>query len=133
MKSRKSIVLKLNMENLMTSSLPIVKKMVNKKINQIKSSIMQKIRPNKRRNAPKKISNRRIKFLENNFSVTATKNIISTPKISIDKPPIVTEPKVVTIRKIVSKPEIALKPEIVIKRKIVIEKNQNYDKYKKMK
>ena len=79
------------------------------------------------------MSNWGIKSLENNFSVTATKNIISTPKISIDKPPIVTEPKVVTIPKIVSKPEIALKPEIVIKRKIVIEKNRNYDKYKKMK
>ena len=69
----------------MTSLLPMVKKIVNKKINKIKSSIMQKIRPNKRRNAVKRVSNRRIKSLENNFSVTATKNMISTPKITINK------------------------------------------------
>ena len=130
MKTKKSIVLKRNMKNLMTSLLPMVKKMVNKKINQIKSSIMQKIQPNKRRNTLKKVSNRTIKSLENNFSVMATKNTISTPKIVIEKPQIVTKPKVVTIPKIVSKPKIAPKPKIVSKPKIVIEKNQNYDKYK---
>ena len=85
---------------------------------------MQKIRPNKRRNTPKKVSNRTTKSLENNFNVMATKNIISTPKIVIDEHQIVTKPKVVTIPKIVSKPKIAPKP------KIIIEKNQNYDEYK---
>ena len=75
MKSQKSIVLKHNMKNLMTTLLPMVKKIISDKINQIKSGIMQKIWPNKtkkRRNIPK----RRIKSLENNFSVNATKNII---------------------------------------------------------
>ena len=67
MKTKKSIVLKRNMKNLMTRLLPMVKKVVNKKINQIKSSIMQKIRPNKRGNAVKRVSNRRIKSLENNL------------------------------------------------------------------
>ena len=43
MKVRKSIVLKRNMKNLMTSLLPMVKKIVNKKMNQTKSCIMQKI------------------------------------------------------------------------------------------
>ena len=67
MKTKKSIVLKRNMKNLMTRLLPMVKKVVNKKINKIKSSIMQKIRPNKRGNAVKRVSNRRIKSLENNL------------------------------------------------------------------
>ena len=39
-----------------------------------------KIRPNKIKNAPKKVSNRGIESLENNFSVKATENIINTPK-----------------------------------------------------
>ena len=69
MKTRKSIVSKRSMKYLMTSLLPMVKKIVNKKINQIKSSIMQKIRSN----TAKKVSNREIKSLENNFSVKATK------------------------------------------------------------
>ena len=89
MKTQKSIVLKHNMKNLMTSLLPMVKKMINKKINQIKSGIMRKILPNglKRiRNTPKRVSNRTIKSLENNFTVTATKNIINTLKIVIEKP-----------------------------------------------
>ena len=50
---------------------------------------MQKIRPNKikkRRNTPKRVSNSGIKSLENNFSVNATKNIISTPKIVTENP-----------------------------------------------
>ena len=131
MKTKKSIVLKRKMENLMISLLPMVKKMVNKKINKIKSSILQKIRPNKRLNTPKKVSNRTIKSLENNFSVTATKKTISTLKLVIEKPQIVTTPKVVTIPKIVSEPKIAPEPKIVSKPKIVIEKNQNHDKYKK--
>ena len=82
MKTQKSIVLKPNMKNLITSLLPVVKKMINKKVNQIKSSIMRKILPNKlkkRQNTSKRVSNRTIKSLENNFSVIVTKNIISTP------------------------------------------------------
>ena len=53
--------------------------MISNQINQIKSRIMRKIRPNKIKNAPKKVSNRGIESLENNFSVKATKNIINTP------------------------------------------------------
>ena len=82
MKTQKSIVLKPNMKNLMTRLLPEVKKMINKKVNQIKSGIMRKILPNKlkkRQNTSKRVSNRTIKSLENNFSVIVTKNIISTP------------------------------------------------------
>ena len=130
MKTQKSIVLKPNMKKPMISLLPMVKKMVNKEINQIKLSIMQKIRPNKRRNSVKKVSNRRIKSLENNFSITATKKMISTPKIVNEKPPIVVKPTVVTLPKIASKPKIAPKQKIISKSKIFIEKNQNYDKYK---
>ena len=61
---------------------------------------MRKILPNKlkkRQNTPKKVSNRRTKSSENNFSVAATKNIINTPEIAIDKPQRVTKPEVVTI------------------------------------
>ena len=54
MKIRKSIVLKRNMKNLMTSLLPMVKNIVNKKVNQIKSRIMQKIRSNKKIQSTKK-------------------------------------------------------------------------------
>ena len=64
------------------------------------------------------MSNREIKSLENNFSVKATKNIINTPKIVIEKSPIVTSSK------------IATKPKKVDKPKIVIEKNPNYDELK---
>ena len=52
---QKSVVLKYNMKKLMTSLLPVVKKMINKRINQIKLGIMRKIRPNnikKTRNTP---------------------------------------------------------------------------------
>ena len=96
MKTKKGIVLKHNMKNVMTNLLPMVKKMVNKKINQIKLSIMQKIRPNKRRNSLKKVFNRRIKSLENDFSVTAAKNMISTPEIVIEEPQTVAKPRLVT-------------------------------------
>ena len=88
MKSQKSIVLKHNMKNLTTTLLPMVKKIISDKITQVKLGITQKIRSNKakkRWNTPKKVSNRGIKSLENNFS--ATKNIISTPKIVIEKSP----------------------------------------------
>ena len=89
MKTQKSIVSKPSMKKQLISLFPMVKKMLNKKINQIKSSIMGKILPNKlkkRRNIPKRVSNWGIKSLENNFSVKATKNIINTPKIVIEKP-----------------------------------------------
>ena len=64
---------------------------------------MQKIRSNKRQNIPKRISNRGIKSLENDFNVKATKNIINTPKIVIEKPQIVVKPNVVTSSKIATK------------------------------
>ena len=102
----KNIVLKRNMKNLMTTLLPMVKNIISNKINQIKLGITQKIPPNKakkRRNIFKKVSNRRIKSLENNFSVKATRKIISTPKITIDKPQIVIKPKVDNTPKIVPK------------------------------
>ena len=74
---------------------------------------MRKIRPNKIQNTPKRVSNRGIKSLENNFSVKATKNIINTPKVAIEKP------------------QIATKPNIVDKSKIVTQKKrQSYDEYK---
>ena len=79
----------------MTSLLPMVKKMINKTINQINLSIMRKIMLNslqKTRNTPKRISSRTLKSLENNSRVIATKDIVSTPKINIDKPPIITTP-----------------------------------------
>ena len=112
----------------MTTLLPMVKKIISGEINQTKSGIMQKIRPNKtkkRRNTPKRVSNRGIKSLENNISVKATKNIISTPQIVIEKPQIVNKPEIVTIPKIVTKvtkPKIVARPEIV---------NKKYEKYKK--
>ena len=89
---------------------------------------MHKIRPNKikkRQITLKKVSNRGIKSLENNFSVKATKNIINTPKIVIEKPPIVTSSNIATRPKKVSKPKIVDKSEIVTQKK-----HQNYDEYK---
>ena len=84
MKAQKSIVLKRNFKNLMSTLLPIVEKVISNQINQIKSRIMRKIRPNKIQNTPKRVSNREIKSLE---------NIINTPKIVIEKPKVVTKPK----------------------------------------
>ena len=46
----------------------------------------------KTRNTPKRIFSRTLKSLENNSRVIATKDIVSTPKIVIDKPPIITKP-----------------------------------------
>ena len=89
----------------MSILLPIAKKVIINKINQIKSRIIRKIVPNRRRNTPKRVSNREIKSLENNFSVKATKNIINTPKIVTEKPSIVAESKVVTSSKIATKPK----------------------------
>ena len=82
MKTTKSIVLKHKMKNLMTSSIPMIKKIVNKKMKQIKSRVMKKIQSNR------KVSN-------NKFSVIATKNIINTTEIAIEKSPIVAKPNAV--------------------------------------
>ena len=78
----------------------------------------------------KKVSNRGIKSLENNFSVKATENIINTPKIVNKKSPIVSEPNVVTSAKIAIKQKKVIKPKIVDKPKIIDEKTVNYTEYK---
>ena len=117
----------------MSTLLPIAKKMLCNKINKIKSDVIQIILPNrfkKRQNTPKKVSNRGIKSLENNFSVKATENIINTPKIVNKKSPIVSEPNVVTSAKIAIKPKKVIKPKIVDKPKIIDEKTVNYTEYK---
>ena len=109
----------------MSTLLPMAKKVISNQINQIKSSIMRKIQPNKikkRQNTPKRVSNRGIKSLENNFSVKATKNISNTPKIAIEKSLIVAKLNVVTSSKIATKPKKVSKPKIVDKPKIVVEK-----------
>ena len=113
----KSIVLKHNMRYLMTSLIPMAKKIVNKKIKEIKSRVMKNIQSNK-------------KVSSNKFSVKATKNIINAPKIAIEKSPIVTKPNVVISSKIASKPKIATKTKKVDKPKIAAEKNINYNEYK---
>ena len=95
MKSQKSVVLKRSFKNLMSTLLPIAKKVISK------SRIMQKIQPNKIKNTLKRVSNREIKSLE---------NIINTSKIVIEKPPIATKPK------IISKPKIIDKSEIVVQK-----------------
>ena len=119
-KTQKSIVLKRNFKNLMSILLPIAKKVIRNQINKIKSRVMRKIKPNKVQNTLKSVSNRRIKSLENNFSV----------KIVIEKSPIVVKPNVVTSSKIATKPKKVSKPKIVDKPKIVIEKKHNYDEHK---
>ena len=83
---------------------------------------MRKIRPNKKQNTPKRISNREIKSLENNFRIKATKNTINTPKIVIEKSPIIAKPNVVTSPKIATKPKKVRKPKIVDKSEIVTQK-----------
>ena len=88
MKTQKSIVLKYNMKNLMVSILAMVKKVITKRKilpnrfrnrqNIPKRVSIKKILPNRfknRQNIPKGVSNRRIKSLENNFSV---KGVAST-------------------------------------------------------
>ena len=78
------------------------------------------------------MSNRKIKSLENNFSVKATKNMINTPEIVIEKSQIIAKPNVVTSSKIATKPKKVSKPKIVDKSEIVTKKkHQNYDEYKK--
>ena len=109
----------------MSSLLSVVKKMINKKINQIKSGIMRKIMSNslkKTRNTPKRISNRILKYLENNSCVIATKGVISTPKIVINKPQIVAKPEVVTMPKIAIKSK---KSEIVKKNYRIYDEHKN--------
>ena len=103
MKAQKRLVLKRNFKNLMSTFLPMAKKVISNQINQIKSRIMHKILSNKRQSTPKSVSDRGIKSLENNFIVKATKNIINTPKIVIEKSPIVAKPNVVTPSKIATK------------------------------
>ena len=71
--TQKSIVLKRNFKSLMSTLLPMVKKAISDQINQIKSHIMQKVRSKKRRNVLKKVSNREIKSLENNFMLKLLK------------------------------------------------------------
>ena len=107
--------------------------MLSNKINKIKSDIIQKILLNrfkKRQNTLKNVSNRRIKSLEDNFSVKATKNIINAPKIVNEKSPIVAKPNRVTSGKIATKPKKVIKPKIVDKPKIIVEKTANYREYK---
>ena len=131
--TQKSFVLKRNSKNLMSTLLPIAKKMLSNKINQIKSDIIQKILANrfkKRQNNLKNVSNRRIKSLENNFSVKATKTIINTPKIVNEKSLIVAKPNVVTLSKIATKPKKVIKPKIADKPKIIVEKTADYGEYK---
>ena len=124
MGTQKSIALKQNLKKLMSILLPIVKRGISNQINKTKSRIIHKILPNKRQNTLKSVSNREIKSLKNNFRVKATKGIINTPKIVIEKSLIVEEPKLVTLSK------IATKPKKVGKAEIVIEKNLNYGEFK---
>ena len=127
---QKSTVSKLSMVKKIISLLPMAKKMRNSKI----KGIMRNIVPNRfkmGRNTLKRVSNRGIKSLENNFSVNTTKNIINTPKIVIEKPQVVTKPKVVTSSKIASKVKRVRKPRIVDKSEIVNDKKYpNYNEYK---
>ena len=114
----------------MSILLPIAKKVIRNQVNKIKSCVMRKIKPNKVQNTLKRVFNRRIKSLENNFAVKATKNIINTPKIAIEKSPIVAKPNVVTSSKIAAETKKVSKPKIFDKLKIFINKNLNYDEYK---
>ena len=93
----------------------MVEKVISNQINQIKSRILRKIRPNKWQNTLKRVSNRGVKSLENNFNVKATKNIINTSKIVIEKSPIVAKPNVLTSSKITTKPEVEEYKKRVIK------------------
>ena len=123
MTTSKSIVLKYNMKKLLASLIPFIAKIVNKRIKQVKSCAIKKILPNKKIGFARKTSNNReIKSLENNISVEATKNIINTPKIAIEKSPIVVKPNAVAQSKIANKPKIVMKPKIVGKPSIVTSK-----------
>ena len=72
-KTQKSVVLKQNLKNLMSILLPIARKVISNKINQIKSRIMRKIVPSRRKNTSKRVSNRRIKSLENKLELKLLK------------------------------------------------------------
>ena len=126
MKTQKNVVLKRKFKNLMSILLPIAKKVISNQINKIKSCVMR----NKVQNTFKRVSNRGIKSLENNFSIKAIKNIINTPKIAIEKSPIVAKANVVTSSKIATKAKKVSKPKTVDKPKIVIEKSTNYGEHK---
>ena len=58
------------------------------------------------------------------------KSLENTPKIVIEKSPIVAKPNVVTSSKICTKPKKVRKSKIVDKPKVVVQKNPNYDEYK---
>ena len=137
MKTQKRVVLKRNFKKLMTILLPIAKKVIKNQLNKIKSRViksrvMRNIKPNKVQNTLKRVSHRGVKSLENNFSVKATKNIINTPKIVIEKSPIVAKANVVTSSKTATKAKKVSKPKIVDKPKIVIEKSINYGENKNL-
>ena len=105
----------------MSTLLPIAKKVISNQINKIKSRIMRKIRPNKIK------KKERDKILQKGYLievtlVLATENKINTPKIVIEKSPVVAKPKVITLSKIATKPKKVSKPKQVDKPKIVIEK-----------
>ena len=112
---------------LLSTLLPIVKKEVSNQINKIKSSIIRKIKSNKRQNTLKSVSNREIKSLNR---VGDTKEVINTPKIALEKPLIVEETKVITLPKIGAKPKKAIKPKKVDKSEIHIKKIPNYCEFK---
>ena len=101
----------------MSNLLPIAKKVIRNQLNKIKSHVMRKIKPNKVQNTFKRVFNRRIKSLENNFSVKATKNIINIPKIVIGKSPIVVKSNVVTSSKIATKPKKLVNRKLMINQK----------------
>ena len=121
------IVPKRNFKKLMSTSLPIVKKVVSNQINKIKSNIMRKIMSNKRQNTLKSVSNRETKPLNR---VKATKGVINTPKIVVENPLLVEEPKVITLPKIAAKPKKVIKPKKVNKSEKYIKKIPNYCEFK---
>ena len=123
---KRSIVPKRNFKKMMSTLLSIVKEVVKNQIDKIKSSIMHKILSNKRKNTLKSVSNREIKSLNR---VKATKVVINTPKIVVEKPLLVEEPKVITLPKIATKPKKVIKPKKVDKSEIQIEKIPNYREF----
>ena len=124
---KRSIVPKRNFKKMMSTLLPIVKEVVKNQINKIKSSIMHKILSNKRKNTLKSVSIRERKSLNR---VKATKVVINTPKIVVEKPLLVEEPKVITLPKIATKPKKVIKPKKLDKSEIQIEKIPNYREFK---
>ena len=125
--TQRSIAPKRNFKKLMSTVLPIVKKVVSNQINKIKSSIMHKIMSNKRQNTLKSVSNRETKPLNR---VKATKGVINTPKIVVENPLLVEEPKVITLPKIAAKPKKVIKPKKVNKSEKYIKKIPNYCEFK---